>query len=678
MKRRAAQREGSTPSRSPLPEKIKPTACRKCHARKIKCSGGKPCTACTQSSCETDCTYPRRDRQLKVSQSYIEALLEENERLRQAGGEKGPAAAPAEPSTTTGRGGAAQEQNEGAARNPLFDDRPWFLHMTASDTPILIGEAADAAFATRVRQALSGGQSGHIPRVNYPSDGTLSSLKTSHCPLPSPGRARFLVRAAMRTVSECFHIVLRSAVFEGLDRFLQNPTATESSLACKFWALLALGEVYSVRAASSEFAFPGLSYFTQASRLVPMVQERPILDSIESILLLCLYSLASNRRHSAFSLAGVALRYGVVMGLHLNIPEAQLSDRATREHRNRLWWSAYMFDRMLSSRLGQPASIQDDDIHVDFPSNDGLQDCKKGDFGDAEYLIAQIKLAKLGEKITASLYGRKAQKEPFSQRVQQVLKDLQNWVQNLPNHLQMDNHHSSQPTTDPIRYLHLSFNQSVVLATRPVLLSVLRAHRDAWQSSTSTQDAPQIPENVQALADACIRCSKHSHRLLTEAWLDGSFSTFDYFNSQYLFTVATVLSISGLLQGPRSAKDEEDFQLATQLLAELKQNGSFAANEFHQHLVATEACIRALPARTENPGSTTSFTPVASSSDTITAQVAEVAYPMPFMTAEMALAEPSLQAFLAQNDPNLQHMDISILENGLDGFYWPESGSAMY
>jgi len=178
------------------------------------------------------------------------------------------------------------EQTEGPVRNPLFDDRPWFYHISPSDAPHHVTEAADGAFATRFRQALSDARLSHIPRTNYPSDDAIFLLANSHCPLPSPGRARFLLMAALKTVSECYHVVLKSAALEDLEKFLQNPTSGDIFLSCKIWALLAIGEVYTVRSVSPGLVFPGLAYFAQAMKAMQVTQERPSIESVEIRLLL--------------------------------------------------------------------------------------------------------------------------------------------------------------------------------------------------------------------------------------------------------------------------------------------------------------------------------------------------------------------------------------------------------
>ena len=210
----------------------------------------------------------------------------------------------------------------------------------------------------------------------------------------------------------------------------------------------------------------------------------------------------------------------------------------------------------------------------------------------------------------------------------------------------------------------------MVLATRPVLLYVLSTKLQAERDPNLRLQA-EVPEDVQALAEACIRCSRHSYSLLMECWIDGSFSTFDYFNTQYLFSAATVLAISALLGGARSSKDKEDFELATQLLADLKQNGSFTATEFCQHIVAIKNSMSTVPSWHQDHAQLSNV-PASSGQSEIAYQLTDLSYPDSLMTAEMALAEPSVQAFLSQTDPSLQHMDLSMVDDGLGSFYWPD------
>ena len=215
--------------------------------------------------------------------SYIDELLEENQRLREGSSRSNREEISHSAHDTPVIENAATQES---TRNPLLEDRPWFFEMRSSEFPIHIGEAADAAFASRFRQALLGVSHSHIPRTHYASDERLVALAKSSCAWPMPARARFLVKVSLDTVCQYYHVVRKSAVLDGLERFLQKQATTDVIFESKLWALFALGEVYSSRTMSVENTFPGMAYFAQSTKVLSQVKERPTMDSIEVRLLL--------------------------------------------------------------------------------------------------------------------------------------------------------------------------------------------------------------------------------------------------------------------------------------------------------------------------------------------------------------------------------------------------------
>ncbi|KAK7437209.1 fungal specific transcription factor [Colletotrichum acutatum] len=495
------------------------------------------------------------------------------------------------------------DNNATAIPAPSLDERPWFFDMNIPHTPILIGEASDAAFATRFRQAISSAESSHIPRVNYATDERLLALSDTDCPWPSPARARFLVGVALRYVSRCYHIIRKSSILDALEQTLQNPAESDSLLKSKLWAMFAIGAMYSTRSATSEKHFPGMGYFARATRILRIVSERPRIDVVELRLLLSFYSLALNRRHTAYTFAGSATRLAVVMGLHLNVPETQLRDAAAREHRVRVWWTAYIFDRMWAAKLSHPVAVQDIDIEVDLPSNPVVDDNIADDFADASYFVASCAIS----------------------------------------------------------------------TTRPILLHVLRTHVASW--GTPETPEPRVPATAMTLAETCIRCARHTCRLLTECWIDGSFATFDYFYTQYLFSAATILAASSLLSGKESHNDREQFEEAAQFLSQLKDNGNYAAEEFCHHIDAMKPTMAAAHVR-RGDFAVTGDSAALLNDATAAFTDAAVNLNQPFAeqntTAGMALNEPSLQELLAQPLLDLQFIDASIYNDGAQGLYWPD------
>lgn len=108
--------------------------------------------------------------------------------------------------------------------------------------------------------------------------------------------------------------------------------------------------------------------------------------------------------------------------------------------------------------MGHPVSLPDDDIEVDKPTDiSGTE--HPSDFGDCEYLTASVQLANLAGRVTASIYGRRMQQGSFPQRVQKSLKQLTNWVERLPDHLQITTGSLAAVTPTHIISLHLLFNQ---------------------------------------------------------------------------------------------------------------------------------------------------------------------------------------------------------------------------
>ena len=183
------------------------------------------------------------------------------------------------------------------------------------------------------------------------------------------------------------------------------------------------------------------------------------------------------------------------MGLHLNIPDVHSADREMREHRKRLWWTAYIFDRLWASKMGHPVTIQDDDVEVDRPSLiSGTPNHE--DFGDHEYLIASIQLAKLAGRITASIYSRRRQQGSFSQRVQYSLKELTNWVEHMPNHLQIQTDSVSNTASDAIISLHLLFNQVSSISLRSSCSKLIKIVRDSSYQTSLVACASQSYRDI--------------------------------------------------------------------------------------------------------------------------------------------------------------------------------------
>lgn len=226
--------------------------------------------------------------------------------------------------------------------------------------------------------------------------------------------------------------------------------------------------------------------------------------------------------------------------------------------------------------------------------------------------------------------------------------------------------------------------------------------------------APPIPAVAITVAEACIRSARHSVQLLKEAWIDGSFATFNYFFAQYLFSAATVLAISSLLpKGKENASDEDQFEAAASILYQIRDSGSFAGREFCRHIDAIKTAVEEARRRqagrsaglaqpgldaSGNGGTATGERgsqrtgvspeaggntagvgdPPANMAETPNGIAAEQVQhnlwaPQNAITGT-ALLESSLHQLLAQPALDLQFIDASIYGDGssAQGLYWPD------
>ncbi|RAQ50170.1 fungal specific transcription factor [Aspergillus flavus] len=521
--------------------------------------------------------------------NYLNFLESENQRLKEQSASSANATEAdhdAEPEPVPPAD--APDESNTSVRNPLIGDRAWFHRYDPSAPPLFVGEAACTAFATRFRRFLTGNNAlPHIPRTQYVKEEQIAEANATNVQWPSFQQARLLVKIALRQVGSIYHLVLRKSTLEKLEEIYRTGDFDCTVNQCKFFALFAFGEAYSMRAEPlSGSRVPGTSYFARALSLGQVLPERTSITHLETLLLLSLFSYYLNRRHSALVLIGTALRLGLSIGLNHNIPESQLIDPVERQHRIRIWWTIYIFDRMWGSKMGHPSQIPDDDIHLDMPSNISPATLHEEQFTDTEYLTANVKLARIVGETIAKLYSRRKYSETFLQRVQKLLKALKNWVETLPEHLRLND---DDPGTymKHISSLHLSFNQCVILTTRPTLLHLLMKLNE---TNSPNPNHESISQPVLTLGEACIHAARHSHSLILTKWINGSLPVFGYFHAHYLFSSALVLAMSSFLP-IGSPSDLGAFESGLEVLRSMSENGNLAASEFYHNLEQVKQCL---------------------------------------------------------------------------------------
>jgi proline utilization trans-activator len=211
----------------------------------------------------------------------------------------------------------------------------------------------------------------------------------------------------------------------------------------------------------------------------------------------------------------------------------------------------------------------------------------------------------------------------------------------------------------------------VILATRPILLQVFRTRIKGVETGLMSE----IPDSANVLSDACIRSARHSCQILTDLWISGTFMMFDYFYTQYLFTAATILAISSLLDGKSGQADRECFETALQFLSQLKDNGNFVAAEFKQHMDAMTALFASVETKLHGQRADDSPEPFIDGAG-IRRRDFDSTTAVEDITTDMVLSEPFFHDLLAQPIPDLEFINASLSLDSSQGLYWPMMASS--
>ena len=111
---------------------------------------------------------------------------------------------------------------------------------------------------------------------------------------PSLHQARLLVKVALHQIGRLYHLLLYRSTLDKLEEIYATGDFGNTVLQCKFFALFAFGEAYSLRTEPEPFSgsrVPGTAYFARAITLVQVLPEKTSITHLETLLLLVCFIL---------------------------------------------------------------------------------------------------------------------------------------------------------------------------------------------------------------------------------------------------------------------------------------------------------------------------------------------------------------------------------------------------
>lgn len=362
-----------------------------------------------------------------------------------------------------------------------------------------------------------------------------------------------------------------------------DDTILETIWFCKILLIFAIGEMYlgtesdthmnnskketimnygknktKKRVIGKRNTLPGSGFFYQASELFTGLFASGAIDNItkdggiEVMLLYAFYLQVADCTIASYFYFGLALRSTLILGWHVDA-DMENVNRFELEHRRRIWWTVYMYERMLSSKAGLPLSFADDSVSTELPFDFQmkLDDFPRDEndvrgyyiFPSAEYINNCVTITQINAIILSSLYT----KQPTA-NILPVVSDLVHrlfkWKNSLPEFLRVDFSQEDVKISRLIVNLMTEYFQGMNLAVRPLLFHFATKKLKELQVENNTNryvDLTKYSKNVLTLLNASFQASINTIKSIWALFPQNMVALFGWMDREYLFTSASTL-----------------------------------------------------------------------------------------------------------------------------------------
>ncbi|KAF8838282.1 hypothetical protein BDN67DRAFT_997756 [Paxillus ammoniavirescens] len=195
----------------------------------------------------------------------------------------------------------------------------------------------------------------------------------------------------------------------------------------------------------------GWKYFQQVHVIMKTLLEPPCLEDLQVYCLSVLFLQGTSRPQACWTIVGIGIRLAQDVGAHRR--KAYGSKPSVEgELWKRAFWVLFTFDRQMSSYLGRPRAIQEEDFDVDFPVE---CDDEYWEHPDPEQAFKQppdkpctmsffTSFLKLNHILAValrtiySIHKSKVVGQQWEQRIAELDSALNQWIDAVPEHLRWD------------------------------------------------------------------------------------------------------------------------------------------------------------------------------------------------------------------------------------------------
>lgn len=186
-------------------------------------------------------------------------------------------------------------------------------------------------------------------------------------------------------------------------------------------------------------------YFKAGRQLIDITECRD-LTSLQAICFMILFLQASANLRTCYSYIGIALRAALRLGLHRSVPVK--FNPIELETRKRVFWVVRKMDVHVSTILGLPSMLSEDDIDQEYPSAvdddyitmEGILPMPSNRVSLMLGVTAHMRLGHIVLKVMKYIYPVKVTTHGINHtymvnhsKIRELERDLQKWMEDLPD-----------------------------------------------------------------------------------------------------------------------------------------------------------------------------------------------------------------------------------------------------
>lgn len=275
------------------------------------------------------------------------------------------------------------------------------------------------------------------------------------------------------------------------------------------------------------------------------------LESVQAMAFIASHTRAFPKPGCAAILVNLALERALELNLHRESRKDHEENNLNHEMRKRVWWTILTVYVAVVGRRGRPMPITVQDFDVGFPSpiadellSEAGIDTSREVQCSYQVGIAGFKVIPIFMEMYSNLYCVRRDPQQYVSLVEALEKQIHDWHEELPNHLQLD-----QPEHTDAQHMSALYTRSFLLEFRLCL---------RHPSVAMTNDKEMMAENTRI----CEEVSREMLRIQRQIQRLRSLDTTWYQISVYIAAVFTMLA----------AHWERRFETTPEAIAQLRED----------------------------------------------------------------------------------------------------------